>query len=242
MLLVGIVLGGFGGFVCFYGWEEGRMAALPLTPLADLEKRAVGESPLVRVAGRAHSEPPFPGPGGAALALQWVNITHRGAHGASTDYDQALPEFFHLRGDDGTDLHVRVAALEPGLMFGAHGFKLVDLPTAEALQILAEQVSPLFRKVRYTTEERSELLVYSVPQDARVTVVGKLVWSTNSTLSLRAKAISELPRSTLDKELARRSLIHESGGAVLLLIGVVVILKGWWKWRKDSLPRFSPAP
>ena len=210
---------------------DGRLASLPVSPLAEFSKGPADDTKDFRFVGRAHSDCPLRAPDGAPLALQWVRLDHSKSSFGPDD-NRVLPAVFELKGEANSKLAIKAAGMNFHVMFGGTTDNIAYHSREQIDRIIAERVSPSFRRLRYSTYRGSTLYVFSVANDAPVTVIGTFERPAAPTPVLRAKVVSLLMGDALDHEVHRIASISEGMGAVCLLICAGILLKAWSDYSK----------
>jgi hypothetical protein len=149
-------------------------AALPVSEASEIIRMPVGK--MVRLEGRAHSEPPLLMADGSALAMQVVKFRHRMGSRDTTDYNGTLPASFILGNEvtHKTDDEIRVLTQRINPDFSSRApiqYRLEGTP-ADVTSRIATAISPAFVDYHYVRGDRSWLYVTSFPQDSKVTVCG----------------------------------------------------------------------
>ena len=223
---MGVLLGVIGVHSCFEGWMDGRLASLPVSPLAQFGNGSMAGTRYFRFVGRAHSESPLPAVDGAPLALQWVRVDHYKSF-LGPDDNRMMPDVFQLRGDANSQLTVKTAEMDFDLTLRGRNEYIPYRSHEQIERSISKRISPSFSNLRYSTYYGSKLYVFSVPNDALVTVIGTFERRSASTPILRAKVVSLLMGDALDHEVHRIASIDQGIGAVFLIMCAALLLKAW---------------
>ena len=209
-------------------------AALPLSEVSEIKRMPVGK--MVRLEGRAHSEPPLLMADGSALAVQVIKFRHRMGSRDTTDYNGTLPASFILgnevshKADD--QIMVRTQRINPDFSSRAPFQYRLDGTPADVQKRIETSISPAFRNYDYVRSDRSWLYVASLPQDSHITVCGLIEPPVSNRPQLDARCVDPL----IGQEFSRHALAssRQKGKIGTIVLGAalfVLALDGVFYYR-----------
>lgn len=224
-------------FGLFFAWQAGTLfyyTALPVTPVSEIGRFPAGK--IVRLEGRAHSEPPLLMADGSALAMQGIQSFHRykGSR-ESIDYSEKLPVYFLLSDETarrtGDGLKVITQRFNPGLSSLPVDYSL-DCTRHDLQKRIETLISPAFKDFYYICSTGAHLTISSVPQDSVVTVCGVLEATNSGGLQLGARCVDTLT----GRDFVRRAKTESGykGLAAAIFLGFVLLvlsLDGFFFYR-----------